>query len=99
MSKQMTPDEYMSISCYPWMEQMQPSDRVIHMVVRLPWVKADLSYQNAPSGNKITTAPGVIGAGVFACHGSRNYAPMLSMRTGGHGGLLIRATQVHVYAV
>jgi hypothetical protein len=35
----------MSISCYPWIEQMQPSDSVIHMVVRLSWVKADLSSQ------------------------------------------------------
>jgi hypothetical protein len=41
----MTIDEYMSISCYPWMEQMQRSDSVTHMVIRLPWVKANRSYQ------------------------------------------------------
>jgi hypothetical protein len=39
----MTLDEYMSISCYPWMEQMQSSDSVIHMMVRLQWITADLS--------------------------------------------------------
>jgi hypothetical protein len=75
---------------------MQPSDSVIYMVVRFPWVKADLSYQMLHPEMK------------YWCRRlcmpwlEKSFSDTVQKREYAHRRtceLLIRAIQVHVYTV